>query len=165
MRKLLLAGILLLSACTAFIDKPRVEVKDVRFAGIDGEGVSIDFLMAVTNPNSFDLTLNGYAYDLRLLALPLAKGTSEENQRFPAGTTSDALIPVRVAYTDMIEILKRRPGLESIPYQLDADLNVGAKVGSVTVPVHKVGTLTLPEKYRPKNLFDKIWDFLGTGKK
>jgi LEA14-like dessication related protein len=160
MKKLLFFVLLLICGCSAFVEKPRVDLKEVRVAGVDGEGIDIDFLLSVTNPNSFDLTLNEYVYDLRLLALPLAHGSSQQPQRFPGQATTDTLVIAKVPYSSLIEIIKRRPGMTSIPYQLDADLKIGTSYGEFSVPVSKAGVLDVPEQYRPKNLLGRIQDFL-----
>ncbi len=166
MKKLLCVVVLLLCGCSAFVEKPRVDLKEVRVAGVDGEGIDIDFLLSVTNPNSFDLTLTEYTYDLRLLALPLTHGSSQQPQRFPGQTTTDTLIIAKVPYSSLIEIIKRRPGMTSIPYQLDADLKIGTSYGDFSVPVSETGYLDVPERYRPKNLLDRIQEFLkGLGDK
>ena len=162
MKKLLFLALLLVTSCSMIVEKPTVNLKDVRFAGLDSDGVSIDFLLSVTNANSFDLPLNGYAYDVRLMALPLARGESKDSITFYGNSSSDMLIPVRIAYSDVVEILKRRPGLKEIPYQLNADLNVVTPVGNVKVPVRKDGTLSVPEKYRPGKLLRAL-DGLLTG--
>ncbi len=155
MKKTLLLIIFLLSACS-MVEKPKVDLKNVRFAGLDDKGVSIDFLLSVTNPNSFDLSLDEYRYDLHLMALPLIHGSSKQQNRFPSHTSIDMVIPIRVAYNDVLEILKRRPGLETVPYQLNADLLVGTPIGSINVPVNKNGTITIPEKYRPATVLRKL---------
>lgn len=160
MKKLLFAVLLMLCGCSAFVEKPRVDLKEVRVAGVDGEGIDIDFLLSVTNPNSFDLTLNEYVYDLRLLALPLTHGSSQQPQRFPGRTTTDTLVIAKVPYSSLLEIIKRRPNLTSIPYQLDADLKIGTSYAEFSVPVTKSGFLDVPENYRPKNLLDRIQEFL-----
>jgi LEA14-like dessication related protein len=160
MKKLLLLPLLLITACSMIVEKPKVNLSDVRFAGLDGNGVSIDFLLTVTNPNSFDIPLNGYTYSVGMMALPLARGESKNAVIFPGKTSTDVLIPVRIAYNDVLQILKRHPGLNEIPYQLTTDLAVGTPVGDITIPVRKSGTVTVPEKYRPGTLFRKFGDFL-----
>jgi len=160
MKKLLLFALLFATSCSMIVEKPQVNLKDVRFAGVDSEGVSIDFLLTVTNPNSFDLPLNGYVYDVRLMALPLARGESRDSVTFGGKCATDMLIPVRIAYADVLEILKRRPGLKEVPYQLNAKLDVGTPVGTVKVPVSKVGVLEIPEQYRPGNLLRQLSGFL-----
>jgi LEA14-like dessication related protein len=160
MKILLFLTLLLATSCSTIVEKPTVNLKDVRFAGLDSDGVSIDFLLSVTNTNSFDIPLNGYVYDVRLMALPLARGESKDSVTFYGNSSSDMLIPVRIAYSDVVEILKRRPGLKEIPYQLNADLDVGTPLGNVKVPVRKNGNLSVPEKYRPGNLLRQLNGFL-----
>jgi LEA14-like dessication related protein len=160
MKKLLLLPLLLVTACSMIVEKPKVDLADVRFAGLDGNGVTIDFLLTVTNPNSFDIPLNGYTYTAGMMNLPLARGESRDSVIFPGKTSTDMLIPVRIAYTDVLQILRRHPGLNEIPYQLTTDLAVGTPVGNITIPVRKSGTVTIPEKYRPGTLFRKFGDFL-----
>lgn len=160
MMKLLLLPLLLLTACSLIVEKPKVDLADVRFAGLDGDGISIDFLLTVTNPNSFELPLHGYSYTARIMALPLAQGTSKDSIVFPGKTSTDILIPVQIRYSDVLQILKRRPGLDAVPYQLTANLDVGTPMGEICVPVRKSGTLALPEKYRPGVLLQKFGDLL-----
>lgn len=160
MKELLLLPLLLLAACSMIVEKPKVNLSDVRFAGLDGDGVTIDFLLTVTNPNSFDLPLNGYSYTVHMMALPLARGDSKDSVIFPGKTATDMLIPARLKYSDVLQILRRRPGLNEIPYQLTADLAVGTPIGDITVPVRKSGVVAVPEKYRPGTLLRKFGDFL-----
>ncbi|NMC73010.1 MAG: LEA type 2 family protein [Geobacteraceae bacterium] len=160
MKKLPLLLLLLITACSMIVEKPKVNLADVRFGGLDDDGVTIDFLLTVTNPNSFDLPLNGYSYTVHMMALPLARGESRDSLIFPGKTATDVLIPARLRYNDVLQILKRRPGLNDVPYQLTADLSVGTPIGDITVPVRKSGMLAVPEKYRPGTLLRKFGDFL-----
>lgn len=157
---LFLIPLVLITSCSMIVEKPKVNLSDVRFGGVDANGVTIDFLLTVTNPNSFDIPLNGYTYTVGMMALPLAKGQSKNHYIFHGKTSTDMLIPVSLNYDDVLRILKRRPGLNEIPYQLAADLSVGTPVGDINVPVRKSGTVTVPEKYRPGNLLRKFGDFL-----
>lgn len=156
MKTMLLFALLLATSCSMIVEKPQVNLTDVRIAGLDSEGVSIDFLLTVNNPNSFDLPLKGYVYDVRLMALPLARGESRDSVTFGGKSATEMLIPVRIAYSDVMEILKRRPGLKEIPYQLNANLDMGTPIGSFKVPVSKGGVLSVPEQYRPVNLLRQL---------
>lgn len=158
MKNLLFPFLLLIctASCSTIFEKPSVGLKDVHLASLDSDGVSIDFLLAVTNPNPFDLPLTGYTYDVRLMALPLARGKSQNPVTFYGKSSTEMLIPVRIAYSDVLEILKRKPGLKEIPYQLNADLDLDTPVGTVKVPVRKDGVVSVPETYRPGNLLRKL---------
>jgi len=118
MKKLLFLSLLFLTACSMAVQKPTVALKDVRFAGLNGDGISLNFLLDVTNPNTFDLPLQGYSYEVRLMTLPLARGESKDSLSFYGKTSTDMLIPVRVSYADILEIIKHNPGLKEIPLSI-----------------------------------------------
>ena len=160
MKKLLLLFVFLLTACTALVSKPDVALKNVKFVAIDSEGIGLDFYLSVRNPNSFDLRLNNYSYDVKIMSLPLARGNSRTPCNFSANSTTAMLIPVKIPYQGLMDILTRRPDLDAIPYQLRADLNIGTALGNMNVPVNKSGTLAIPKEYHPSNTLKKLGDRL-----
>src|SRR5512137_319625 len=102
MKNLLIVSLLLLTSCTTFITRPEVTVKDVKLVGLDTDGINLNFYLSVNNTNSFDLKMKGYSYDVKIMALPLAKGSSAEPYYFQAKSTTDALIPVKISYNDLL---------------------------------------------------------------
>ena len=160
MKYFIFIPLILLSACTSFVTKPEVTVKSVKLESVNSDGVTLHVYLSVNNTNSFDLKMKGYSYDVKILALPMAKGSSAEPYYFYAKSTTDALIPVKISYNDLLEILKRRPNPDAIPYQLHADLAVETALGDMTIPVNNSGTITLPKEYRPYAIIKKVGDFL-----
>ncbi len=148
-KSLLLLSLLFMTACSALYEKPTVKLQDIQFTGLTSNAASIDVLLAVNNPNSFDLSLLRYTYQLHLQQVPLADGMSGTIQPFPAKSTRELRIPVRIAYADLVKLLRKRPGLTDIPYQLKAELAVDTPLGPVTVPLAQNGAITVPEQYRP----------------
>lgn len=163
MKKLLFVSLLFLAACATAVQSPTVKLKNVRLAGLDDKGASLGFLLTVTNPNTFDLPLQGYTYAVQIMDAPLATGESKDRLTFPAKNSTDMLIPVRVSFSDVLEIVKRSPGLRDVPYRLQANLLMGTPLGSITVPVNKKGFVTIPKQYQPVNLLQKFGDFLNNG--
>ena len=157
---LLLLCSILLSGCSLFVAEPRVKVSDLSVVGVGAEGVDLEFLIAVTNPNSFPLTLKGYTYDVRIMALPLTKGGLRERIEFPGEETTDVRLPFRVAYRDIWEILKRNPDPAKIPYRLDGGLEVETPLGVTTVPVTTGGNFAVPERFRPAGIVRGLNDFV-----
>ncbi|UFS69085.1 LEA type 2 family protein [Geomonas sp. RF6] len=160
---LLLVLFLFTGGCTAFFKDPTVTVKDLNVVSLDGAGAGMELYLTVENKNSFDVKLQGYNYDLRVMALPVAKGGAREEISFPAKEVTDVRIPVRVAFSDMWEILKRKPDPDGVPYDLKAGLELDTPMGLMTVPVLKKGSYVVPQKYRPAFLFGKLTDFLQIG--
>jgi LEA14-like dessication related protein len=157
MKWLVLLGFLLITGCSLLVTKPEIAVKSVNIAGVDREGVKMDFLVAVTNPNSYSLKLTGYTYNLLVADLPLAKGENHDVVEFKGNTTTDFSLPVRITFRDLLEILKRRPDPENIPYRIRAGLDLHAPFGRVAIPVDKNGTFAVPQKYR-MNQFLKLFE-------
>lgn len=155
---LLICAAFLLCSCSVFVSDPQVTLKDVNVVGVDTGGVEIEFYLSVKNNNPFDLKLMGYNYDLRVMALPTASGGSRETLEFKAGKSADMRIPVRLSLSSLLEILKRRPDPNAIPYNIVAGLELDTPVGAVTVPVDHSGAFAVPQNYRPAYFLKQISD-------
>jgi LEA14-like dessication related protein len=149
------------AGCSFLLDKPEVKVRDLNVVGLGVEGVELEFLLTVTNPNSFPLVLNGYTYDLNVMALPLTKGGKRERMEFPAEKATDVRLPFKVAYGDLWEILKRQPDQSRIPYRLNAGFEVETPFGTTTVPVSKESVFAVPERYRTSGILKGVTELLN----
>jgi LEA14-like dessication related protein len=149
---------LLLGGCTSFVKEPKVAVKDLKVVSLEGGGARMVLDLAVKNTNPYDIKLMGYSYDLKVMALPLAKGGAREEIEFPSDKETEVQIPIRIAFGDLLEILKRRPNPDAVPYQLSAGLEIDSPLGRFTVPVKQTGTYSIPKQYRPSTLLNKLSD-------
>lgn len=150
---LMLLVVSICAGCTAFVKEPRISIDSTNIVGIDTSGVDFELFVAVDNPNSFDLALQGYTFDLQLMTLPFSSGGSRMKFVFPARQQSYMRLPLRVKYADLIEVIKRRPDLDKIPYQVDAGLNLDTPLGELLIPVKKTDVISIPESYRPNAYF------------
>lgn len=153
---ILLLMLIVLTGCSTLVKKPEVAVKDLSVVSLDGGGAGMEIYLTVKNMNPYDLKLLGYSYDLKVMTLPLAKGGAREEVAFPSQVETGLRIPVRISFADLLEILKRSPDLDNIPYQLSAGLELDTPLGRMTVPVNRSGTYALPKKYRPSTIFNKL---------
>jgi LEA14-like dessication related protein len=154
---LLVLLLLLLSVSgSTFVREPKVSIKRTNIVGLDASGVEIEFYLGIRNPNSFDLSLLGYTYDLKVMALPLASGGLQESILFKGGSETDVRLPVRVKLADLIEVLKRRPDPDRVPYQLNARLQISTFAGDMTIPIESSSTFSVPETYRPDYYLNRL---------
>jgi len=158
--RILLLGYIFLTGCSLFVTEPHVAVKAVNLTGINHGEVELEFLLAVTNPNSYNLKLMGYSYNLFVSTLPLAKGENQDVVEFAGNTTTDVKLPVRITIQELLEILNKRPDFDHIPYQLKADLDLQASFGHLTIPINKNGTFSVPRRYQPSHFLKQLNDFL-----
>jgi LEA14-like dessication related protein len=150
----------LMTACTSLIKEPQVVFKRMDVVTADSNGIDMEFYLGIRNPNSFDFSLLGYTYNLKVMTLPLAAGGRQETLLFPAGKETDMRLPVRIKYGELIDILKRRPDPDNIPYSLDARLQVKTPWNEMLIPVTTSGTLSIPEKYRPDTYLEHFRNIL-----
>ncbi|HWI40957.1 MAG TPA: LEA type 2 family protein [Verrucomicrobiae bacterium] len=166
MRHAILATLLLLmlsltSGCSLFVSKPEVTFNELKIVGADTSGMSFDLLLTVNNPNRYDITLDGYTYDLRISDLQLANGGIRDRKVFAGKQESEFRIPVRITYKDVLQIIKHRPDPDNIPYQFDSGLELRTGIGPMYVPLHKTGSFAVPEEYRHLFYIRKLRDLFN----
>ena len=133
----------------------------MRITGLDTAGADIECSLAISNPNSFGLTLQAYTYDLRIMDLPLAAGGSLEPLEILPGKLTTMRIPIRVKYDDLLQILKLKPDPDHIPYRLQAHLQLTTPFGETSIPLDIKETLKVPEKYRPGQFLKQLFGHLS----
>jgi LEA14-like dessication related protein len=152
--------LVMLPGCASFIQTPRVTLNNTSMVSLDTSGITIEFHLGVTNPNPFNLSLLGYTYDLKVLTLPLSSGGNQETILFPAGKETDMRLPVRLKFSDLLELINHAPDPDTIPYQLNTILKLKTPLGEIAVPVEKSAVLTVPEQYRPAAYINRLRDAL-----
>jgi LEA14-like dessication related protein len=150
----------LLTGCATAIQPPVVTIKKAGVIGLDTSGIDIEFFLGISNPNTFDLSLLGYTFDLRVMDLPFSAGGKQETTRFPAGKETGIRLPVRLTYGDLLEIIKRSPDPDRIPYRLNSLLYLDTPLGDMTLPVEKTAVMAIPEQYRPSSVIRRLQDNL-----
>jgi LEA14-like dessication related protein len=151
-----LVALLCNSGCAALVKEPHITVQATDVVSVDTGGFDIELLVEVTNPNSFDITLHGYTFDLQVLAVPFASGGLHKAVRFPAGETISTRLPFRVHHNELLGIIKRKPDLDRIPYELNARLAIDTPLGEHTVPISKKDTFSVPASYRPDTYLKRL---------
>jgi len=156
----LLLLVFLCTGCTMFVKAPIVQVRDFKVVSLDGSGVGMELRLTVQNANPYDIKLLGYNYELKVMALPLAKGEARDEVSFPSGVETDLRIPIKVSYGDLMEILKGKLDPNQIPYALQAGLDLQTPLGRLNLPVNHTGSYAVPKQFRPGSLLNKLGSFL-----
>jgi LEA14-like dessication related protein len=151
---MLLWGVL--AGCGLFFITPTVEVKDVAIVALNARGLDLEVLLAVSNHNSFPLTLTGYNYDLQISALPMTKGGDRQEMVFKAGSPTDVRLPVHLTFASLLELLKRRLDPDRVPYRLQAGLQVNTPLGERVIAIDKDGIFAIPPRYRPTEWLNSL---------
>jgi LEA14-like dessication related protein len=153
---IVILALMVTSGCVAFVQNPRITVHSTNVVGVDTAGFDIELLVGVENPNSFDISLLSYTYDLQIMAVPFSSGGLQKGVLFPAGQKVGVRLPFRVHHSDLLGIIRRRPDLDRLPYTLDARLNLSSPFGEIVIPVKKSDTISVPEAYRPGTFLNRM---------
>lgn len=148
--------LLALFGCASLVITPQVTVRSTNIVSVDTSGFDIELLIGVENKNAFDVSLQGYTYDLQIMSIPFSSGGLQKGVLFPAGQMVDIRLPFRVHHSDLFEIFKRSPDLDHIPYSVDARLNLDTPIGELIVPVKKSDTVSVPAAYRPGTYLKRL---------
>lgn len=153
---ILLLALMAISGCASLVKAPQVTVRSSGIVSIDTAGFDIELLIAVENPNLFDLSLLSYTYDLQVMSVSFSSGGQQKGFVFPSGQQVDIRLPFRIHHTDLLGIIKRRPDFDRIPYSIDARLNLDTPFGGLIIPLKKSDTVSVPSDYRPGTYFRRI---------
>jgi LEA14-like dessication related protein len=149
----------LLSGCAALVSEPRITFKGASLTGAGPSGIDAEFVLGITNPNPFDLSLLGYTYEVSAQDLPLSAGGRQEVTHFGAGTETELRLPLHFDLADLLRIaISADP--DRIPCRLNARLQLKSFLGSMTVPVEKRAVVAIPAEYRPATHIDRLRDAL-----
>ena len=143
----LIVGFLtLLGGCagsTSGVESPRIQLADVRFLGsrVFEQKMLID--LRVTNPNNFDVALEGVSFDFEVNDSHFASGLTNEGVTVPR--LGDATVPVPVSTTllDIVREALRLTESGEISYRLSGFAFVTEGVGTRKVPFEAAGRLRL----------------------
>lgn len=157
----LLLLLLAMTGCSAIVTTPEVRLQQLEPVGIDTTGLELEANLLINNPNHFGLTLLDYSYTLQVAGLPFGTGGNRQTIVFPAQQETVIRIPARIRYSDLLELLKRQPDPDRIPYRLTANLQIDTPLGETSVPVDYQGQLSIPENYRPSFMLQRFKGLLA----
>jgi LEA14-like dessication related protein len=160
-KRLLLLIILLSGLCGCAAVAPQVRLQQIIPTGIDSDGLNVEVRLLVDNPNQLDLTLSGYSYSLQVAGLPFSSGEAQQATTFPGHTATLVALPTRIRHRELLELLKRQPDWNHIPYRLLAKLKIDTPLGESTIPLDHQGQLLIPAKYRPDAVIQRLKGLLA----
>jgi LEA14-like dessication related protein len=113
-------------------------------------GVSLDVVLATTNPNSFDLTASDVTAHF-LLGGNVEVGTATFSQTIvlPASSTKDVDVPLTIRWVNLVPLVQiAESGGPTVPYAVDGSLALGGGLLHIPVPFHIEGSVTREEIQR-----------------
>ena len=144
MRNVLLVKVMLvlwmvfLSACaglSASLEKPRVKITSIKALQADGFQQRFEIGLSVTNPNTTDIVLRGMSYSIGIGGHDIFSGVTAELPVLKAYTETPIKVAVSANLLSVVALISdlSKQGPENMQYRLDAKLDVGAYLPSISV--------------------------------
>ena len=129
------------------LERPSASVRGMKLANIDAQGFTMDFDVAIDNPNEIALPLDVAEYKLALADTTIAEGKLNPDTTVPARGSSRVRVPLTLTYDNLLAAQRAIVrGGGNVSYALDAGLSFKtgrSLLGDLRVPLKHKGTLPL----------------------
>lgn len=149
-----LLSILLISRCAvldqlATVQKPNVNVKDVKVTGLSFQDIDLNVVMNIDNPNGFGVKLASYDYSLSSQNTEIMSGTEPSGLQIMANGQQSVSVPVNLKFQKLYDLYSSIKNQDSTALQFEAGLGFELPViGPIRVPLRKefhVPVIKLPK--------------------
>jgi LEA14-like dessication related protein len=142
----LIVTILCLGLGACAVQRPTVDLHDVRLKGLTLSNVNVALDVSVQNPNTFELPVKALDWELDLYGDQFAVGQATVGQNIPAQGSSRIAVPLSIpydrAFTSAAKLLKGR----DIAYELLGTLTFNTPIGDLPVAFTHKGSWGNPLK-------------------
>ena len=135
-----------LAGCSALgravFRQPVVELRDVRLAGLGLTGGNLDVVLAVYNPNGYQLDATDLHYRVLVDSVEVADGAVAQRNAFRSGDTTVVHLPVQFSYAGVGAAGRELTQSGAVNYKVVGDITVGSPIGNRTFPFTSTGRFT-----------------------
>ena len=139
---------LLLGSCgflSSIAQKPTVTLRRVDIKEVSFQGLSVDFVLAVANPNPIGVDLATLSYQITVDGHQFVAGSTSSAVHVPASGLGEVHVPLSINFAEItrsFEILFRK---RNVAYTLATTLGFGTPIGVLQVPLSTSGTFPVPQ--------------------
>ncbi|KAE9608236.1 hypothetical protein Lal_00003591 [Lupinus albus] len=125
--------------------KPEASITDVDFTRVGKDGVEYLAKVSVQNPYSVSIPICEIKYSLKSSNREIASGTIPDPGSLKGSDITMLDVPVKVAHSILVTLVRDIGADWDIDYQLDIDLIIDLPViGNFTIPLSQKGEFKLP---------------------
>jgi LEA14-like dessication related protein len=126
------------------IEEPVVTMTGVDFRGVSTEGIALDLLLDVENPNGFGVNIGELEYTVLLDNMKVATGTQSDPVVVPADGTVEVAIPFTIVWSGVDKGLKKLLDGEEHEWRLKGSVRLSKGAMSRFFRFSEVGTFDAP---------------------
>lgn len=151
MRRLALV-LVMLSGCAALTDviqaafqKPRFTFKAARLANVTFEGLSLDTVWQLDNPNPIGLSLARADYKLSVEGKQVVAGRPPNGLQIPAQGSTELTFPAGIKLRDIFPLAQDLANKEFAQYRVEGVVGVQTPIGVIDFPLSYEDKFEVPK--------------------
>jgi LEA14-like dessication related protein len=126
------------------LEKPKLAFDHASVKTLSLDGLTLDTVWRVDNPNGFGLDLSRLGYALSVDGHPVAKGDAPGGVHLPAKGTGMVTLPLSFRFQDLAGTLTDLMNRKTLPYRVSGRFGFDTPVGGVEIPFDHQGTVPVP---------------------
>lgn len=125
------------------VDRPEIQAVHPRITGIDFQGVNLDFDVDVYNPYPVAIRTPRFRYGLDVEGSNLFDSETASGLDLPARAVGTTVLPVRLAYSDLLSHYRTLADAPEANYRLHGALLLSSLGQSFELPLSHEGTFPI----------------------
>ena len=126
---------------------PVIKFDDFKVDNLSFSGADLNLELVVENPNSFDLIMNNFNYDLNINSKTWAKSTMNKKTKIPKKGKTVIAIPVSLKFSTMgRSVYKSFTSRKPLEYNLTGKMNLDTSLPimkNLDLPINRKGKINL----------------------
>jgi len=135
----LVAGLLSCTTLSQLIQTPTVKLNQVKLTDFSFQDITLNFDLAVTNPNPFGIRLAGYDYDFGIQEQNFLSGDQTQDVQIIANQTSIVGVPVKIKFNELYQLFKAVQNQDEVNYQMKGHVHVTGPWDILKIPFSTSG--------------------------
>lgn len=99
----LLLAALLVGCASLDAQRPTASLQSMSVGNVTPDGIQLNFLTSVHNPNTFSLPMNGADYDLSVAGVHVISDSAKLEQGLAANASTNVTLPVVLRFDDLLK--------------------------------------------------------------
>ncbi len=124
------------------IQKPEVQFTNVKIAGLSFDKVDLLFDIKIANPNSVDIDLAGFDYELLVNQKSVISGQQKDQVKIKTKGENTIQFPVSLKFLDIYKTITGLKNKNKSKYQIKCGLKFDLPIlGDIRIPISKSGDI------------------------
>jgi len=126
------------------MQKPQVLVQSVELTGWSFSSIDLLFNFEIQNPNSFEINLDGWDYQLKINTQTFIQGQGKQKIQIAAEKTTHIQLPLTIKLIELYQAFRHLVAADSVNYTLECGFLFRIPLfGRIRIPTKQSGSFPM----------------------